>query len=80
LSVTDVLNIYLKNEGTAVHVSTVRAFLKKEGRSWKMTRHSLKNERDEQAYQQARQEIDVLNVRAESGEIVLSQNIDVTGH
>jgi transposase len=71
LSATDVLKIHLKNEGTAVHVATVRALLKKEGRSWKMTRHSLKNVRDEQAFQQARQEIDVLNVRAESGEIVL---------
>ena len=72
LSATDVLKIHLKSEGTPVHVATVRALLKKEGRSWKMTRHSLKKKRDEQAFQQARQEIDVLIEKAESGEIVLA--------
>ena len=36
-----------------------------------MTRHSLKK-RDEQAFQQARQEIEVLQARAESGEIILA--------
>ena len=45
LSATDVLKIHLKNEGTPVHVATVRALLKKKGRSWKMTRHSLKKKR-----------------------------------
>ena len=43
-----------------------------------MTRHSLKNERNEQAFQQARQVIDVLIVRAESGEIFLGY-LDAAG-
>ena len=72
MSATDVLKFHLKNEGTAVHVATVRALLKEKGRSWKMTRHSLKKKRDEQAFKQARQEIDGLLARAASGEIVVA--------
>ena len=42
LSATDVLKLHLENNGTAVQVATIRALLKKNGRSWEMTRHSLK--------------------------------------
>ena len=72
LSATDVLKIHLKNDGATVHVATIRALLKRNDRSWKMTRHSLKKKRDEQAFQNSRQEIDGLLTRAESGEIVVA--------
>lgn len=71
LSAPDVLKSHIENNGATVHVATVRALLKRNRRSWKMTRHSLKKVRDEQAFKQASQEIDVLCARAESGEIVL---------
>ena len=40
LSATDVLKIHLQNDGTVVHVTTIRALLKKNNRSCKMTRRS----------------------------------------
>jgi transposase len=42
LSATDVLKIHLENNGATVHVATIRALLKRNDRSWKRTRHSLK--------------------------------------
>lgn len=45
LSATDVLKAHIENDGAVVHVETIRALLRKNGRVWKMTRHSLKKKK-----------------------------------
>jgi transposase len=45
LSATDVLKIHLESNGVTVHVATIRALLRRNNRSWKRTRHSLKKKK-----------------------------------
>jgi transposase len=45
LCATDALKVHLENNGVAVHVATIRALLRRNDRSWKMTRHSLKKKK-----------------------------------
>ena len=42
MSAPDLLKIHIENNGKEVHVATIHALLKREGLTWKRTRHSLK--------------------------------------
>ena len=64
--------------GISVNANSIRKFLRQSGMVFKRTRHSLKKKRNQMAFEQAQQEIELLREQASRGEIVLGY-VDETG-
>lgn len=72
LTSTALLAKHIEGGGQSVHVNTIKRALKRANFVWKRTRSSLKNKKDDKAFEAKRVEIEQLREQADRGERVLA--------